>query len=110
MAVNSSPTTTKLPIPPDPLLPLSIMGNAPVQPTKCDSDCGTPNLPTILLPTPNSRDTRITSESMELSGDNIGLPQGSGQCEGELSPSSSRHWDLQPSGTTSSHHPPPYPH
>ncbi|KAH0765497.1 hypothetical protein KY285_001368 [Solanum tuberosum] len=68
MVVNSSPTTTKLPIPPDPLLPSSIMGNAPVQPTKCDSDCGTPNLSTILLPTPDSRDTRITSESMELSG------------------------------------------
>uniref|UniRef100_M1DI00 Uncharacterized protein n=1 Tax=Solanum tuberosum TaxID=4113 RepID=M1DI00_SOLTU len=86
MAVNRSPTTTKLPIPPDSLLPPSIMGNAPVQPTKCDSDCGTPNLSTILLPTPDSRDTEITSESMELLGDSSGLPQGSGQYEGELSP------------------------
>ncbi|KAH0705475.1 hypothetical protein KY290_010166 [Solanum tuberosum] len=94
------------PFPRDPLLPPSIMGNASVQPTKCDSDCGTPNLSTILLPTPDSIDTRITSESMELSGDSSALPQGSGQCEGELSPSSSRHWDLQLSGITSSHHPP----
>ncbi|KAG5609067.1 hypothetical protein H5410_020348 [Solanum commersonii] len=74
MVVNCYPPSTKFSLPSDSLQSSPFLGNAILQPIQCFASCGPSDLSTLLLPSSDFGDPKITGEPMEFPIDSTDLP------------------------------------